>query len=92
MMMQQELHAPQTSFLTKKLFSIRRLVENYTISQLKQAEFEIIQDKPLGIMLEGKDGAEKLSIVIAAVSMLEEMQKGRDFKEAFCQYAKKVRD
>jgi hypothetical protein len=90
--MRQELKTSENGFLTMKLIAIRRLVENYTIDQLQQAEFDIIQEKSLSILLDGKDQAEKLSIVIAAVWILEEMKEGHDFKEAFCQYAKKVRD
>ena len=75
-----------------KVSAIRKLVEKHTILELKQAESDIIQEKSAGIEIEGKDEAEKLTNVIAALWILEEMKnKGLDFKEAFSSYTKKVR-
>jgi hypothetical protein len=74
------------------LLAIRRLVENYTISELRLAEYAIIQETELAIDVEGKDQAAMLTNVIAAVWILEEMQRGADFREAVCEYSKKVRD
>lgn len=76
-----------------KVSAIRKLVEKQTILELKQAESDIIQEKSASIEIEGKDDAEKLSNVIAALWILEEMKsKGLDFKEAFSLYNKKVRN
>jgi hypothetical protein len=75
-----------------KVSAIRKLVEKQTILELKQAESDIIQEKSASIEIEGKDEAEKLSNVIAALWILEEMKsKGLDFKEALSLYTKKVR-
>jgi len=74
------------------LLAIRRLVEKHTISELKVAEYAIIQERDLAIEVEGKDQATQLTNVIAAVWILEEMQRGADFREAVCEYSKKVRD
>lgn len=76
-----------------EISSIRSLVEKHTLSELREAEFAIIQEKSLKIRVEGKDQAERLSHVIAAVWILEEMaSKELEFNQALCAYNKKVRD
>ena len=73
-------------------FVIRKLVEKYTISELQEAEYAIIQEQLLNIEVEGKDEAEKLTHIIIARWVLEEMKtKDTDFKDAFSGYSKKVR-
>ena len=76
-----------------EILSIRTLVEKYTIAQLQQAEYAIIEEKPVNIKVEGRDQAERLSNVIAACWILEEMKfRNLEFNEALSSYNKKVRD
>ena len=75
-----------------KLFTLRRLVDKYSIEQLKQAEFEIIQEKDLNIELDGDDQSDMLSTVITAVWIREDIQnRGVGFREALGEYSKKMR-
>ncbi|MBX9851513.1 MAG: hypothetical protein K2X86_07110 [Cytophagaceae bacterium] len=75
-----------------KFLSIQKLVEKYTFEQLQEAEYDIIQERKMKIEVEGKDQAAKLTDVIAAVWILEEMKsRNLDFSEAFFAYSQKVR-
>jgi hypothetical protein len=76
-----------------EILLIRSLVEKYTLSELQEAEFAIIQEEPVKIRVEGRDQAERLSNVIAACWILEEMKsRNIEFPEALQLYNKKVRD
>lgn len=76
-----------------KVLAIRNLVENYTLPQLHEAEAAIIQEKPVRIDVEGTNEAERLTHLIAATWILEEMRTRRvEFPDALCEYSKRVRD
>ena len=76
-----------------KIPVIRKLVDDYDIACLKQAEDDLMEEIPLKIEIEGKDEGEKLTHIIAAIWIMEEIKtKGTDFKEALREYTKKVRE
>ncbi|MBO9700657.1 MAG: hypothetical protein J7604_10645 [Sporocytophaga sp.] len=76
-----------------KIPAIKLLVENYTPSDLKQAENDLIEGEALKISVEGGDEGEQLTHVIAALWIMEEMSaKNIEFKEALREYTKKVRE
>ena len=72
---------------------IKKIVDLYTIDQLKQAEENLLEEKPLGIEIEGKDEGEQLTHILAAVFCLEEMQKSDiNINQAIRLYSQRVRD
>jgi hypothetical protein len=71
---------------------IKKIVELYTIEQLKVAEENLLNEAPLGIEIEGKDEGEKLTHVLAAIFIKEYMlQHGADYPSALRAYTQKVR-
>ncbi len=76
-----------------KIPVIKKLVESYSIDQLVDAENEIIEGNEPSIEVEGSDEGEKLTHVIAATWILQEMKVRKiDFKDALRDYTKKVRE
>ncbi|MFN3404637.1 MAG: DUF6952 family protein [Cytophagaceae bacterium] len=76
-----------------KIPAIKNLVETYTTDQLRKAEYDLIEEKPLNIQVEGADEGEQLTHIIAAIWILDEMKnKDLEFKEALRGYTKKVRE
>jgi hypothetical protein len=75
-----------------KLPSIKKLVESYSIPQLQAAEEAILEEKQPDIEIEGVDEGEKLTHIMAAVFIIEEMaQKGLDYPSALRAYSARVR-
>ncbi len=71
---------------------IKKIVESYSIEQLKMAEENLLDEKPLGIEIEGKDEGEQLTHILAAVFCLEEMQKPDiNINQAIRLYSQRVR-
>ncbi len=71
---------------------IKKIVELYTIEQLKVAEENLLNETPLGIEIEGKDEGEKLTHILAAIFIKEYMlQHGADYPSALRAYTLKVR-
>ena len=77
-----------------KIPAIKKLVEQYHIEQLREAEEALGEEKKLSIAVDGEDEGEKLTHVIAAVWILEKMQEdpGLAFKDALRLYTGKVRE
>lgn len=72
---------------------IKKIVDLYTIDQLKQAEENLLEEKPLCVEIEGKDEGEQLTHILAAVFCLEEMQKSDiNINQAIRLYSQRVRD
>ncbi len=72
--------------------SIKKLVENESLGNLRKAVDEIEQEQPLSIPIDGANEGEKLTHVLAAVWILEKMQcETVDFKTALRAYTKRVR-
>lgn len=76
-----------------KIPAIKKLVEKYDQIALRQAEAQIVDDRPLNIEVEGQDEGEKLTHVLAAIYILEKMESDNmDFKSALRDYTSKVRE
>ncbi len=71
---------------------IKKLIENYSVEQLQQAEEAIAEEKISAIEIEGKDAGEKLTHAYAALWILEQINENKtDFKTELRNYTKKVR-
>ena len=75
-----------------KVPAIKKLVENSTMNQLIAAEEAIVNEEKPQIEIEGEDEGEQLTHVLAAVFILNEMEKGVEFKTALREYTKMVRE
>lgn len=73
--------------------AVRILVENYTADQLTEAEQELIRGEEPSIVVKGDDAGEKLTHLLAAVHVLEQMKfEGVEFSTALSQYILQVRE
>lgn len=75
-----------------KIPAIKKAVEGYTIQQLQQAEAALMEEQPLPIDIEGADDGEKLTHILAAIFVKEEMSKGSDLMTAVRAYSQRVRN
>jgi hypothetical protein len=75
-----------------KLPSIKKLVESFSVSQLQAAEESILEGLEPAIEVEGADEGEKLTHIMAATFILQEMQsKGLEYNAALRAYTSRVR-
>lgn len=75
-----------------KLPFIQKIVDTYTIDQLKAAEEALLNEQEPEIDLFGEDEGEQLTHCLAGIWVLEEMQKnGSTAREALRAYAQRVR-
>lgn len=74
-----------------KLPSIKKAVESYSIDELKVAENALYEELPLQIEIEGADEGEKLTHILAAIAIKEDMAAGKDYTTAVRDYSKRVR-
>lgn len=71
---------------------IKKLVETYKIEELQAAEAAILEEENPEIEVEGKDEGEQLTHVIAAIFIINDMEKnGNEFRVALRNYTQKVR-
>jgi hypothetical protein len=76
-----------------KIPVIKKIAENYSLDQLRQAEEDFYEEKTPAIEIDGADDGEKLTHTLAAIFIKEEMEKeGVDLKTALRAYTQKVRD
>lgn len=76
-----------------KIPAIRRLVESQPIHLLIEAEEALIEERDLPFEVEGSDEGEKLTHIIAAIWILDRMNKSDvEFKVALRDYTQKVRE
>lgn len=76
-----------------KLPEIKKLVENHSMEDLGQVEAQILEGEALSFEVGGDDEGEQLTHVMAAMAILDDMQKnGTEFRDAFRNYTKRVRD
>ena len=86
-----KLAIESTKVMNSEAVSI--LVENYTVDQLTEAEHEIIRGEEPSISVKGSDASEKLTHLLAAVYVLDQMKSERvEFYAAFRQYNLQVRE
>ncbi|HEY8401372.1 MAG TPA: hypothetical protein VIK89_08930 [Cytophagaceae bacterium] len=73
--------------------AVRKLVENYTISILQEAEWNLIEGKEMNISVGGKDEGEQFTHITAAIWILENMRmRNVEFNEALLEYTKQLRE
>lgn len=76
-----------------KLSSIRKTVETYDLDALRKAEENLLEEEQLKIEVEGEDEGEQLTHILAAIWVLEAMEKeGMDQKAALRAYTQRVRN
>jgi len=72
---------------------IKHLHENHSIEELKLAEEAMYEEQTPAILVEGKDEGEKLTHILAAIHILEDMQKNNlDARTALRNYTQRVRN
>ncbi len=75
-----------------KLPVIKKLVETFTREELLAAEEALMSEASPAIPVEGDDEGEKLTHILAAVFILDEMKaRGVDYLTALRTYTSKVR-
>ncbi len=75
-----------------KIPVIKKLVENYQVEQLEEAEEAILEERKPVIEIEGKDEGEQLTHAMAALEILREVrQSGVSVTEALRNYTQRVR-
>lgn len=74
-----------------KIPAIKKLVESYTVDELKKAEEALYDEQSIDIDVDGEDEGEKLTHILAAIDILNEMQKGIEFTQALRNYTQRVR-
>lgn len=76
-----------------KIPSIKKLVDQHTLAELKAAEEAILEGQKTAIEVEGEDEGEQLTHVMAAQFIRGEMeQKGLDYMSALRSYSGRVRN
>ena len=75
-----------------KIPVIKGLVETTSLDALRQAEEDLLEERPLQIEVGGDDEGEQLTHIFAAIYILEQMaNEGLEFKQALRAYTQKVR-
>lgn len=76
-----------------KIPAIKKAVETHSLQDLKAAEAALYDEAAPLIDIEGEDEGEKLTHVLAAIAILEDMQQnGTEFKDALRAYTQRVRN
>jgi hypothetical protein len=76
-----------------KLPVIKHLAVTYTLEQLKAAEEALLNEQQPSIEIEGDDEGEQLTHTIAAIAILEDMDKNNvDIRTAIRNYTQRVRN
>lgn len=76
-----------------KIPSIKKLVDQYSFEELKAAEEALLEEQVPGIEVEGEDEGEKLTHLMAAQFIKQEMDtKGADYLSALRTYSGRVRN
>ncbi len=72
---------------------IKKLTETYTLELLRKAEEALYEEQTPEIEVEGKDEGEKLTHILAAISILEDIaNNGTDQRTALRNYTQRVRN
>lgn len=75
-----------------QISTIKKLVENYSLEELKAAEDAILNESSPAIEINGEDEGEQLTHAIAAIWIKEDMKaNGRALKDSLREYTGKVR-
>ncbi|MEQ6118430.1 hypothetical protein [Reichenbachiella sp. MALMAid0571] len=72
---------------------IKKLVEIHSVEALEEAEAAILDEQAPTIEIEGEDDGEQLTHVMAAIWIIEKMEKDQiPFGKAMREYTAKVRE
>ncbi len=72
---------------------IKHLHENHTLDELRLAEEAMYEEQIPAIHVDGKDEGEKLTHILAAINILEDMEKNNiDARTALRNYTQRVRN
>ncbi|MBV6646458.1 MAG: hypothetical protein KI790_13465 [Cyclobacteriaceae bacterium] len=74
-----------------KIPVIKKLVESYSLDQLRKAEEDIADEKAPAIEVKGDDTGEQLTHAYAAIQVLEAIEQGDDLKTALRSFTARVR-
>jgi hypothetical protein len=76
-----------------KIPAIKKLVDNFSFEELQAAEAALLDEQQPAIEVEGDDEGEKLTHLLAAQFILQEMaEKGVDYLTALRAYSGRVRN
>jgi hypothetical protein len=76
-----------------KIPVIKKIVEQYTIEQLQQAEDALLNEQTPAIVIEGDDEGEKLTHVLASIFIKQHIvEYNCDYNTALRAYSQKVRN
>jgi hypothetical protein len=76
-----------------KLPVIKHLVEAYSIAELQLAEQNLLEEKPIAIIVEGDDEGEQLTHILGAIDVLEKVQlENKDKSIALREFFQRVRN
>ena len=76
-----------------KIPVIKQLVEQHSVSELEEAENDILEERPPSVEGAGDDAGDQLTNIMAAIWIKREMeQNATDLNTALRAYAQKVRD
>ena len=71
---------------------IKKLVEAYSLIQLKDAEDAMMEEQKPAIEVEGKDEGECLTHVLASIYIKQKMEQGTAFNQALRDFSQRVRN
>ena len=75
-----------------KLPAIKKLVESYSLEDLRRGEEALLKEQPLPIQVDGEDEGEQLTHIIGAIEVLEKVEQGADPKNALREFVQRVRN
>lgn len=75
-----------------KLPAIKKLVETYSLEDLRKGEEALLNEQTLPIEVEGEDEGEQLTHIIGAIEVLEKVEQGEDPKNALREFVQRVRN
>ncbi len=71
---------------------IKKLVEQYSLSQLQEAEAAMMEEQKPAIEVEGKDEGECLTHVLASIHIKQKIEQGTAFNQALRDFSQRVRN
>lgn len=74
-----------------KTAAIKKLVENYTLAQLRDAENAMMEEQKPTIEVDGDNEGECLTHVLASIYIKEKIEKGEAFNQALRDFSQRVR-
>lgn len=76
-----------------KLPAIKKLVETYSLEQVKKAEEELLNGETPSIEIEGSDEGEQLTHILGAIDILERVANdGKEVRVALREFTERVRN